>query len=95
MPNNMKEVIFEVIVFGGFNIVISWFLQILNEKKERGEELDEKAEELFSSAEEFKKLIMFPQAQDIIEKIRDGKNKELFSRLEEENPTADVAATPN
>ena len=52
MPNNMKEVIFEVIVFGGFNIVISWFLQILNEKKERGEELDEKTD-LISSAEEF------------------------------------------
>ena len=33
MPNNMMEVIFEVIVFAGFKIVISWFLQILNEKK--------------------------------------------------------------
>ena len=68
MPNNMMEVIFDVIVLGGFSIVISWFLQILNEKKERGEELDEKTKKLISSAEEFKKLIMFPQAEDIIEK---------------------------
>ena len=83
MPNNMMEVIFDVIFLGGFNIAISWFLKIMNEVKESGEELDEKAEELISSAEEFKKMIMFPQAEDIIEKIRNGKNKKFISRLED------------
>ena len=58
MPNNTMEVIFDVIFLGGFNIAISWFLKIMNEVKESGEELDEKAEELISSAEEFKKLIV-------------------------------------
>ena len=52
MPNNMMEVIFDAIFIGGLNIAFTQVLQIVNEKKERGEELDEKTE-LISSAEEF------------------------------------------
>ena len=37
MPNNMMEVIFDVIFLGGLNIAFTWFLKILNEEKERGE----------------------------------------------------------
>ena len=69
------KVFSEVILFGASYIAISWFLEIINEVEESGKELDEKTDELFSRFEEFEKFMKFPKTEDILEKIRDDKNK--------------------